>query len=349
MEVKRINNPILYGSILIVCIVFSIQIAIASTEIAGNIIENTEWTKANSPYIITSTLQIWGEATLTIAPGVIVKINPDTDIIAEGAIVAVGLDSMPIVFTSAAPDKQWHGITLLNNNSTVFEKCIFENAINLMNLKGSSTPIISNDIFRDNSYVFVDWDGYQKMEIYNNQFKNNYSCFSGIRTSGDSFFKYNNFIGNEHVFEYGYYFGNTEISYNNFIDNGFVLKAPAEGYGYGTIIVPNNWWSTTDESCVDNLITDKFDDVSLQIINYLPIAISIIPDIGPSISDIEPIVPGDIDNDGIISLKDAIGILKICSGNSLNYLIYKKTDLNSDGKLGIEEEIYVLQTIAEQR
>jgi hypothetical protein len=151
-----------------------------------------------------------------------------------------------------------------------------------MNLKGASTPKICNNIFRDNTRVFVDWYGYQKMEIYNNQFKNNYSCFSGIRTSGASFFKYNNFIGNEYVFEYGYYFGNTEISYNNFIDNGFVLKAPEEGYGYGTIVASNNWWNTTDTSIIDNLITDKYDDVSLQILNYLPIAISILPDIGPS-------------------------------------------------------------------
>jgi hypothetical protein len=120
MEFKRINDGILYASILIVYIVLSTQVAIAITEIGGNIIENTEWNKANSPYIITSTLQIWGEATLTIDPGVVVKINPDTGIIAEGGIVAVGLDSLPIVFTSTAPDKKWHGITLLDNNSTVF-------------------------------------------------------------------------------------------------------------------------------------------------------------------------------------------------------------------------------------
>ncbi len=44
---------------LLSLIIFSMsQYALADTEVGGNITEDTTWTKANTPYIVTSTVQV---------------------------------------------------------------------------------------------------------------------------------------------------------------------------------------------------------------------------------------------------------------------------------------------------
>ena len=58
------------------------------------------------------------------------------------------------------------------------------------------------------------------------------------------------------------------------------------------------------------------------------------------------ITPGDIDDDEAVSLKDAILVLQILSGNAPSHIVYKESDLNGDGKLGIEEVIYILQKVS---
>jgi hypothetical protein len=49
----------------------------SQTNVGGNIISNTIWTKANSPYILTSNVGVPSAYTLTIEPGVIVQRNAD--------------------------------------------------------------------------------------------------------------------------------------------------------------------------------------------------------------------------------------------------------------------------------
>ncbi|MBW2558618.1 MAG: fibronectin type III domain-containing protein [Deltaproteobacteria bacterium] len=60
-------------------------------------------------------------------------------------------------------------------------------------------------------------------------------------------------------------------------------------------------------------------------------------------------VPGDIDNNKIIDLKDAILGLQLLSGMEPASTIYKETDLNGDKKIGMEEVIYILQHVSELR
>ena len=264
-------------------VVFISQYAFARTEVGGNITEDTTWTKANSPYIVTSTLQVWDSVTLTIEPGVIVQVNPNIDIKIAGNIIAEGLNDLPILFTSSDPEKKWKGIKLLDSSGSSFKNCIFEKGDYILDLEGISTPLLQGCIFRDNDIVITDSWGYQSMNVTYCDFQNNYSVFSGIRTTDLSIFKYNNFIGNHNVFKYGFYFGTTEIQFNNFIDNDFCLRAPKECCGYGVVTAEYNWWGTTDTSVIDSLIYDKYDDVALQVVNYTPIQTSEIEGIGSSI------------------------------------------------------------------
>ncbi|MCP3775637.1 hypothetical protein NLX71_20395 [Paenibacillus sp. MZ04-78.2] len=47
------------------------------TQISGNIGQDTVWTKAGSPYIVTTTVLIYGDVTLSIEPGVVVKFRDE--------------------------------------------------------------------------------------------------------------------------------------------------------------------------------------------------------------------------------------------------------------------------------
>ncbi|MEA2013728.1 MAG: PKD domain-containing protein [Thermodesulfobacteriota bacterium] len=56
--------------------------------------------------------------------------------------------------------------------------------------------------------------------------------------------------------------------------------------------------------------------------------------------------PGDIDDSGEINLADAILALQICTGITPSQAVYKSADVNGDGRIGIEEVIYILQKVS---
>ncbi len=56
---------------------------------------------------------------------------------------------------------------------------------------------------------------------------------------------------------------------------------------------------------------------------------------------------GDINNDGIIDLTDAVLANRILTGLELNGEIFTKADVNDDGSIGLPEAIYILQSIAQ--
>jgi parallel beta-helix repeat protein len=96
----------------------------ADTTVGGRISADTTWTLANSPYIATSAVQVYGTATtpvtLTIEPGVVVKFNQNTGLFIgdvnsayQGALYAVGTAAAPILFTSNQTTPTagyWNGI-----------------------------------------------------------------------------------------------------------------------------------------------------------------------------------------------------------------------------------------------
>ena len=51
------------------------QAALAATPVSGEILTDTIWTKAESPYVVEYYLEVGEGATLAIEPGVIVKFN----------------------------------------------------------------------------------------------------------------------------------------------------------------------------------------------------------------------------------------------------------------------------------
>ena len=59
------------------------------------------------------------------------------------------------------------------------------------------------------------------------------------------------------------------------------------------------------------------------------------------------VLKGDIDNDGTVTLPDAIMALQIMSGKILVQTVYKESNVNNnDNKFGLEDLIYILQKVA---
>ncbi|MBM2817935.1 MAG: hypothetical protein HW401_525, partial [Parcubacteria group bacterium] len=79
------------------------QAALAATPVSGEILTDTVWTKAQSPYVVEDYLEVGEGATLAIEPGVIVKFN-QSYIDVYGKIIASGTPEDKIYFTSFLDD-----------------------------------------------------------------------------------------------------------------------------------------------------------------------------------------------------------------------------------------------------
>ena len=61
------------------------------------------------------------------------------------------------------------------------------------------------------------------------------------------------------------------------------------------------------------------------------------------------ILPADIDDSGNIDLKDAIIALQLFSGMKVQVPVFASADVNGDGKIGVAEVIYALQSLTRVR
>ena len=87
-------------------------------------------------------------------------------------------------------------------------------------------------------------------------------------------------------------FENLNFVQNNLRNTEGVFSAYLEGYNYNkTLNMTNNWWGTTDEAVINQLIYDDNDDFNLPTVNYQPIATEEISDAGSSLPPIFPHPP----------------------------------------------------------
>ena len=70
----------------------------------GTINSNTSWDQLDMVYRVAGDVTVANGATLTIAPGMIVKFNPNVTLFVDGKLMAAGTASQPIYFTSYRDD-----------------------------------------------------------------------------------------------------------------------------------------------------------------------------------------------------------------------------------------------------
>src|SRR5262245_3112195 len=126
-----------------------------ATPISGG--QSGTFSLANSPYLATADIFVFGGQTLTIEAGVIVQFqDPGTGFFVDGALVARGTSASPILFTSDEAVKQsgqWKVLSIRSGatTNTVLENCIVECAASTaggfpeaLRIEGAPPVVISN-------------------------------------------------------------------------------------------------------------------------------------------------------------------------------------------------------------
>ncbi|KKO20697.1 MAG: hypothetical protein BROFUL_00585, partial [Candidatus Brocadia fulgida] len=103
---------------------------------SGNIGSNETWYAADNPHVVTASIQVHNNATLTIEPGCVVRFFPGTTLYfgysSGAALKAVGTSVNPITFTSNAASPapgDWRGILFFNHTDdaeTIMDYCTVE-------------------------------------------------------------------------------------------------------------------------------------------------------------------------------------------------------------------------------
>lgn len=138
-------------SFLLLCI--SIYAADAATIVSGIIATNTTWTLANSPYIVKGGLSVDSGVTLTIQPGVVVKVDSTMPFYIDGRLIAEGTITDSITFTSNSINPQlnpWPGLSFrikARNDTSSFKYCKIEYAATGIYNAGTST-LVYNSVIR---------------------------------------------------------------------------------------------------------------------------------------------------------------------------------------------------------
>jgi len=136
---------------------FDIKIDSAESDIHnGSVIDidaiesDTTWKKENSPYILSKDFEIKSGATLTIEPGVDIKLDNNVQIKVNGSLNAVGSAEQPISFSNISENK-WLGINFVsgtadkNNNFKYINVTGAKDGILIGTTASSfSDPVISN-------------------------------------------------------------------------------------------------------------------------------------------------------------------------------------------------------------
>jgi len=174
----------------------------AQTNVSGGIYNNTTWTLANSPYIVTDTIVVFPGVTLTIDPGVTVKFADGKFVeVRQGSLIATGTsaDSITITSNSASPVKGiYKGFHFTNPVAIAIDYCIFKYAdnpldyccytIDTLYLKHSyfymnnqclssnyCKTVISQSTFYANTYC-IDYSPYL-ITVRQSLFESNVNCF----------------------------------------------------------------------------------------------------------------------------------------------------------------------------
>ena len=166
---KHLNYGLLGGFMKKIAIIFSLLFVFAfsfsDTHIpAGNV--NGVWTIDGSPYIIEGQINIPGDSTLIIEPGVEVKFQGHYALMVYGYLEAVGTENDSINFTAVDTIEGWASIRFFNAPaSSHLSFCIIQygRAVgNELYYNGggiccqNSSPIISNCNIREN---YASYDG----------------------------------------------------------------------------------------------------------------------------------------------------------------------------------------------
>lgn len=271
---------------------------IAQTSVSGGIYNNTTWNLAGSPYLVTGSIVVFPNRTLTIEPGVEVIVSADYTfntgnfiyLEVRGSLIANGTSNAPIVFTSSDTTTgfyNWEGIRIkgsqggtvqmnrfelhntwygINNDiaqpgvSYVFDECHFRS--NQYGLQLNADLVYNNCIFESNGVGQAAQISYGSLTATNCQFLNNFCSFTwsnNINVNNCLFSgNQNNIIGSPGIIQNSQFYNNTFGMTE--ISNITVNQCVFDGNGTG--IDGSSTCVITNSTFTNNSIAIKIGDAS---------------------------------------------------------------------------------------
>jgi hypothetical protein len=261
------------------------EVVHGATSVGGVLSDNTTWTLANSPYILTSTVQVPSNVTLTIEAGTTIISNVGTSTTTGdmfsiiGTIIAHGTIDKKIIFDGSNSSNFFHAHQSDLKTFLDLDYCIIRNGRSLWWWGPGHFSLTHSEISNliDLSYV---WYPRKNVTIEYNKFTDSagFSIALGAvngSVNGNVSIRNNLFQRN-----IGYVVKNvvsypptqTIVKYNSFSEMwGTVLELEHDS-PFAAMDASDNYWGTTNTSIIDAVIHDKNDDITLAgVINYLPI------------------------------------------------------------------------------
>lgn len=148
----------------------------ADTPVSGSISTDTTWDLAGSPYILTGSVTVLQNVTLTIEPGVVVQGQSNASLYIDGNLQALGQAGNPIVFTSQSDSAagQWTGIQFSDGYGRLENVIVRYGTINIdiTSIQGGQELRIENSTLADPDDVSIDIPAsyLHQMQMRNNTF-----------------------------------------------------------------------------------------------------------------------------------------------------------------------------------
>jgi hypothetical protein len=252
------------------------------TQVGGILTSNTTWTTANSPYIITSTIQIPDNFNLTIEPGVTVTIQSSdtTMFLINGVIQAHGNITNKIVFDGNGNSNFFKTNHPVAKGFVDLDYCIIGNGQSAVWFDNTGSFNLTNSELSNLSQSSYLWYPSQDTFIEYNSFTNTAGIKIGTddfssHSTGAVYIKYNLFNSNQGFIINNYAsYGSSKIIVNNnsFTNTVGIILEVEKTATTADLDASQNYWGTTNTTIIDSMIYDKNDDVScFSFINYLPL------------------------------------------------------------------------------
>ncbi len=123
---------ILFSSFVIGCQTKILFSTVQATYVEGQIDQNTLWTLADSPFLLSNDLTVNQNVTLTIEPGVEVRFGGPFSLTINGMLNATGTSDKMIRFTTNDPahNVTWQNMTVAGGQWALLVNCIVEYGVN---------------------------------------------------------------------------------------------------------------------------------------------------------------------------------------------------------------------------
>jgi parallel beta-helix repeat protein len=187
-----------------------------ATPVSGQILIDTTWDTAGSPYIVVGNVTVVNGVTLTVDPGVDVKFDGYFALFVDGTMNANGNNGNMVTFTSnsMAPNKDdWFSIYVNSTGKVSMDYCDVSYSTLGILLNYSSNNVISNSDITMNNLTGIYLMGASNSEIIDNDISSN--TFYGI---------------------FSFYSEYVNITDSRIIDN----EDPVFGTGYGIYLFGSN-------------------------------------------------------------------------------------------------------------